>query len=115
MRTDNREHLLWTTIITIEESLSGLQQGFEVFKEFTMRDFTPKVPPQHFNRIEPRTIGRQVQQHQTSCRGTHHGFDFIVLMGIGIIPGHLDYARGMLVHQGLQQFRHFTAALMTSK
>ena len=66
-----------------------------------MGDFTPEVPPEHLNRIKPRTIGRQIQEHQVPGSGAHDGFHFLVLMCRDIIPRHIDGVGGMFIEQVL--------------
>jgi hypothetical protein len=69
-----------------------------------MGDFTTELAPQHRNRVQPRAIGRQIQQHQPPRRGADDSFDLIIEMGIGVIPGHIDGTSGVFVDYGLQQF-----------
>jgi hypothetical protein len=101
--------------VAVKEILSCFQQGVHIFKEFTVRDFATKMAPEHFNRVEPGAIGGQVQQHQASSRCTHDSFDFIVFMGTSVVPGDVDRAREMFVHQGLQKFGRFSASLPAAK
>src|SRR5713101_79181 len=111
MRTDNGQHPLWDPVMAIEEVLSGQQQSGHRFKELTMRDFAPEMAPEHFDGIEPRAIGRQVQQDQPASCTPNHSFNLIIFMGVGIVPGDVDCSGRVLVHQSLQQFGHFTTAL----
>lgn len=110
MCANEREHPLRGAIVAVKEFLGGSEQSLHRLKEFAMRDFTTKVSPEHFNRVKPRTVSRQVEQHQPSRRATHHGFDFIVFMSVGVVPGDVDGASGVLVNQGLQQFGDFATA-----
>ena len=102
MRPDDRKHLRQVLITAFKESATGLEQSLDRFKEFAMGHFSTEVTPEHFNGIQPRTIGGQIQQDQSACGATHHGFDFVVEMGVGIIPSDVDGARGMLIHERLQ-------------
>ena len=70
-----------------------------------------KMAPEHLDRVQPRTIGRQVQQYQTSRCGTDHCFHFPILMSCEVVPSHKDHSRRMLVQQRLQQLGHFLASL----
>ena len=99
MRANNRKDLLQVLIATFEESAASLEQSFDCFKEFAVGHFPTKVAPEHLNRIQPRTKGGQIQQHQPAGRATDHGFDFVVLMGIGIIPSDKEGAGRMFIHQ----------------
>jgi len=80
-----------------------------------MGDLTPKLSPEHFNRIEPGTISRQVKQNEPASRGAQYRFHLIILMGTGIIHRDKDGASRMLVNQSLQQLSDFLATLATPK
>jgi hypothetical protein len=77
--------------------LSGSQQGSDRLKELAVGHLTSELSPEHFNRIEPRAVGWQVQQDKATRRTAHDGFNFIVLMCDGVIPGNEDRSRWMLV------------------
>jgi len=55
-----------------------------------MSGFSTKMTPKHLDRIEPRTVGWQVEQNQTASRSSHNNLYFIILMGDGIIPSNID-------------------------
>ena len=92
---------MWALIVPVKERLCRFEQSREGVKELTVGDFAAELPPPHLNGVQPRAIRRSVQQHQPPGRGTQHGFDFIIEMGIGVIPGPIDRASRMLVDQGL--------------
>ena len=48
-----------------------------------MGHFSTEMPPEHFNRVEPRAITRQVDQDQTTCCSPNDCFDFIILVSDG--------------------------------
>lgn len=60
MGADNGKDGRRQLITLVKKGLSRLGQGVERKKEFTMRNGTAEMAPKHFNRIEPRAIGRQV-------------------------------------------------------
>src|SRR5271157_2433563 len=76
-----------------------------------MSHFSTEMTPEHFDRVQPRTISRQVEQNQTSSCGTNNLFHFIILMSREVVPGHKNCSRGMFVQQSLQQLGHFLASL----
>src|SRR5918998_3943948 len=39
-----------------------------------------EVAPEHLGRVEPRAVGRQVEQHQPTRRPTQHRLDLVVLL-----------------------------------
>jgi hypothetical protein len=96
----------------VKEILGGSEQGLHGLKELTMGHFAPEVPPQHFDRIEPGAVRWQVQQDQASRRSLQQRFHLIVLMRIGIIPGHINRAGGMFLHQRSQQLGHLLTTLV---
>ena len=61
MCSDDGQHTFSALILAREEVLSGLQQSREGGKEFAVRDFATELSPAHFNRIEPRAVGGEVQ------------------------------------------------------
>ena len=71
----------------------------------------PEVSPEHLDGIEPGTVGRQVKQHQPTRRSTQNRFDLIVFVGIGVVPGHVDDARRMLLQQRFEQLGDLGATL----
>ena len=87
-------------IVAAKEGEARLDQSIDTHKEFTMRHFAAKLPPQHFNRIQPRAVGRQVQQYQPPGRSPHDGLDFGVLMHTGVVPGHIHGVVRMLGDEG---------------
>lgn len=115
MRADDPEHLLRDAVEAVKEILSCAEQCLHRFEKFTMSDFASEVAPEHLDWVEPGTVGGQIQQHQASSGPAHDGFDLIVFMRIGVIPGHIEGARRMLVDQRLQQFGDFSAALAPPK
>jgi hypothetical protein len=113
--TNDGEYSPRASVVAGEEVLGCCYQSLYVLEQLTMGDLTPKVAPQHLNGVEPGTIGRQVQQYQPSCRGPYHCFHFIVCMGAGIVPGHVDRLGGVLIQQGLQQLGYLPPALPASE
>jgi hypothetical protein len=105
MGPDDGEDAFRVLLVAVEECVRCLEQRVEGNKKLTRGDFTTEVPPQHFNRVEPGAVGRQVQPHQPPCRGADHGLDCIIGLGIRVIPSHIDGASWMLVDEGLQTAR----------
>jgi hypothetical protein len=89
-------------VVTVNERLRRLQQSGSAGKEFTRGDVAAEVPPQQVTRVEPGAVGRHVESHQPPGRGADHGFACMIIMGVRVIPGHLDGACGVLVDQGLR-------------
>ena len=79
-----------------------------------MGHFTAALAPQPRNGVEPRAVGRPVQQDQAPGRSADHGPDCIIGMGIRVIPRHREGTRGLLVDEGLQAFGNFLAAFAAS-
>src|SRR6266702_3435494 len=115
MGADDRQDLLWALIEAVEAILGRCEQSWLRLKKFTMGDFPPKMAPQHFDGIEPRAVGRQVEQDQAPCRCSYDRFHLIILMRVGIIPSHRDGSCWMFLDQGFQQLCHLLAALATMK
>ena len=74
--------------------------------------FPAKMAPQHFDGIEPGAVGRQVEQDETSGCTSHDRLDFVILVGRGVVPGHIDRPGGMLVQERLQYFGDLTSAFV---
>ena len=115
MGPDDRQHTVWALVVTVKERMCRLEQGVQGGKELTMGHLTAELPPQHLNQVQPGAIGGQIQQHQPSSCGANDGFNLIIRMGIGMIPRHIDGARGMPVDQGLQQFGDLLAPLAAAE
>jgi hypothetical protein len=112
MRANHRQDFAWRLVEPVKEILCRDKQGLHGLKEFTMGHFAPKMSPQHFNGIEPGTVGWQVQKDQSSFGGLYHSFHLIVLMRIGIIPGDIDRSGGMLLHESFKEMGHLLATLV---
>lgn len=98
---------MWLMITLIEEIIGRLDQGVDALEKFTVRDFSPETAPEHFDGIEPRAIRGQIEQNKPTRSPAHHRFNFIILMRIGIIPGHIDGFIRMLLQQCFQEFGDF--------
>jgi hypothetical protein len=77
-----------------------------------MGHFSPEMLPEHFNRIKPSAISRQVEQDQTTCCGPNDCFDFLILVSDGVVSGHKNRTARMFLHQGLQQLSDFQKAFL---
>src|SRR5687768_15449886 len=110
MRANDGEYLMGAKIEAVKEITSGRQQGFDRLKEFAMGNFTAKVPPEHFNWVQPGAVCRQVKENQSAGRGSYHRFHLIIFMGRGIVPSDVDGSGRMLVEQPLQQLSDFSTA-----
>ena len=93
--------------MAVKEVMCSGKKRLHIDEQFAVGDFAPQVPPEHLNRIEPRAVGRQVEQHEPSSRAAYYGFDLIIFMSGCIIPCDIDRTRRMLVQQSLQKFSHF--------
>gem|GEM_PF-3564461 len=113
MRTNHRQNSTWTLVRAVEEFSSSHQQSLYGFEEFTMSDFPAKMPPQHLDGVKPWAIGGKVEQDESACCRLHHRIHFLIFMGIGIVPGHVDRPGGMFLHQGRKQLSHFLTSLVT--
>jgi hypothetical protein len=102
-------------VVTVEEGLCRVEQGFNILKKLTVRDFTTKLPPQHLNRMKPGALGGQDEQDQAPNRPAHNRFYLILLMGAGLVQRHEDRARAMRINQSLKPFSHFYATLTLAK
>lgn len=105
MGVNHGQDFLWTEIVPVEEILRGSEQGLHALKELTMGNFATEMPPEHFNRIEPGAVGGQVQQHQSPLSGLNDRIDIFILMGIGVVPDHINGSGWVLFDQGFQQLR----------
>lgn len=106
MRPNDRQDFPRALVVPLEKVPSRRKQGLLRLKQLTMGDLPPEVPPEHLNRIEPGTVGGQVQQHEPTRSGSHDVFHLVILMGCGVVPGHIDGPSGMLLYQCLQQLRN---------
>lgn len=86
-------------------------QRFEGFEKLALSDFPPEIAPKHFNGMEPRAVGWQISPHQPTGSPTDDSFDFIVWLGIGLIPGHINRLSRRLFQERFPEFRDFLAAL----
>jgi hypothetical protein len=73
------------------------------------------VAPEHLDGVLPGAVGRQVEQNQPTRRPTHHRLDLVVLVGVGIIPSHLDTTRRMLLQQCFEQLGSLPPALAATE
>ena len=77
-----------------------------------MGHLAPEVAPEQLDGVQPGTVGRQVEQHQSTSRPAQERLYLVVLVGIGVVPGgHLDSSHRMLFQQRLQQFGDLCSAL----
>jgi hypothetical protein len=73
-------------IVGFGEELCGREQIPIGVEPLVARDFPSELPPQHLNGIEPRTVGRQVQQRETAGGSPQHRVNLLVLMRGGVVP-----------------------------
>ena len=104
MSPDDGSDTLCGLVVAVKERVRRFQEGIQGGKQLAMGDFTPKLPPQHLDGVEPGAIGGPIPPHQPSSGGAHDGFNRRISMGVGSIPRHRDGARGRLVDQGLPPF-----------
>jgi hypothetical protein len=97
-----------------KESIRSRDQSVNGLEEFTMGHFATELPPQVLYRIEPGTVGGQVEQDQPTRSPSQDSLDLVVLMGAGVIPGDIDRASRMSVKQSLQQLSHLAASFASS-
>jgi hypothetical protein len=97
MRPDDRQHTVGALVVPVTARVRRLDEGVQGDKALTMGDLTAELPPQLLKRVQLGAVGGQVQQHQPPSRGADDGLDFIIEMGVGIIPGHIDGAGRMAV------------------
>src|SRR5260221_13214240 len=76
-----------------------------------MGDFSTEMSPQHFDRIEPWAVSRQVEQDDPTCGCPYGGFCLIIFMHTGIVPGHIDRSRRILLDQGFKQLSNLLPPL----
>lgn len=55
-----------------------------------MGDLAPELAPEHLDRVQPRAVGREVQQNEAPGRAAQHRLDLVVLVRAGIVPGDVD-------------------------
>jgi hypothetical protein len=113
--TNDRADLCRAAVIPRKEVLGGGNSSADILEELTMGYLPAKVPPAHFERIEPRTVGRQRQQHEPSGGATDSRLNVLVLRGAGIIPREVDRLLRVLIEQGAQQLGHLLAPFMGSE
>src|SRR5579859_5592866 len=102
---------MWRAIEAIEAILSCRYQGLHGIKEFTVGHFSAKMSPQHFDRIEPRAIGWQVQQNQSSCCRLYNRIYFFIFMGCGIIPGYVNRFCWMFLYKSSKELGNLLTPL----
>jgi hypothetical protein len=61
MNPDNRENLVGVLITPVKEITRSSQESFDRLEQLTMRDFAAKLPPKPLNRVQPGTVGRQIE------------------------------------------------------
>ena len=77
-----------------------------------MGHLTAEMSPEHFDGVQPGTVGGKIEQDQPSSGTSYHGLDVRVLMCGRMIPGHIDRLLGMLLEQGLEPFGALLAPFM---
>src|SRR5574341_1586954 len=94
--------------------MGSINQGLNRNKEFAMGDLTAEMSPQHFNRVEPGAIGRQIEQDQPTRSIPENRFNFVVFMGVGVIQDNIDRAGGMTFQHCLEQLSYFSPPLVAT-
>ncbi len=115
MCTDDGAHFVRRVVAAVEEGSGGGEQVLQGVEQLTVRDLAPELPPEHLGRVEPRTVGGQIQQHETTCGASQHRLDLLVLMRAGVVPGHIHRLVGMMIEQRLEQFRHLLPTLVMAR
>lgn len=70
----------------------------------------PAASP-HLDGVEPRAVGRQVEEHETARGAAHHRLDLFVLMGSRVVPGNVDALARVLRQQRLEELGDLPPAL----
>lgn len=65
----------------VEEILCGSPKRLHRLEYLTVRHFTPQLFPEPLNRIEPGTVGGEIEQYEASSGTADYGVNFIILVG----------------------------------
>ena len=68
MSADDGADTAWLAVVAVEESLGGLDQGVDAGEQLAVGDLAAELPLQHLDRVQPRAIGRQIQQNEAPSR-----------------------------------------------
>ena len=68
MGANHREGAMWRPIVAIKEVPSGREQALDRLEALVVRDLAAEVAPEHFNRVEPGTVGRSVGKDTNTSR-----------------------------------------------
>nr|WP_043748777.1 hypothetical protein [Methylobacterium nodulans] len=112
MRSDDGAHSFWLAVVAVEEILGGLEQRVDALEQLAVRDLTPEVTPEHLNRVQPGTVGREIQQNEAPSRAAQDGFDLLILVRAGVVPGHVHRLAAVARQQRLEQLSYFTPSLV---
>ena len=104
---DDGPHPIGSAVIAVEKLSCGFQQRLDAAEQFAVGDLASEVPPDHFNRVEPRAVGRQAQQDQAPGGTSYNRLDFFVLMGTCIVPGNVDSFVFVALEQSFEQLSDF--------
>jgi hypothetical protein len=96
-----------STVVAFEEVSRGVEQRVDGLEQFAVGDLPAVMPPQHLAGIQPWAVGREIQQDELAGSPAQHGLDLLILVGAGIVPGHVNGLVRVLGQQGLQEFRDF--------
>jgi hypothetical protein len=97
-------------VVALKEGVGRRNERFDGREQLAMGHLAPEVAPEHLDGVQPGAVGWQVEQHQSTSRSTQDRLDLVVLMGVGVVPGHVDSACRMLLQQCFQQLGDLTPA-----
>src|ERR687898_727859 len=102
---------LGCAVAAVEELPRGLEDRVDALEQLAVGDLAPEVPPEHLDRVQPRAVGRQVQEDQPARGAAQHGLDLLVLVRARVVPGDVDGLAGVLHEQRPEQLGHPLAPL----
>src|SRR3712207_7026944 len=95
MRADDGAGALGCAVAAVEELPRRLEDRVDALEQLAVGDLAAEVPPEHLDRVQPRAVGRQVQEDEPARGAAQYGLDLLVLVGAGVVPGDVDGAAGM--------------------
>jgi hypothetical protein len=98
-KSDDRETPPRKSVVTIQERVGCRNECLDGSEQFAVGHLAPDVTPEHLDWVQPGAVDRKVRQHQTTRRSAQHRLNVVVLVGIGVVSGHVDSPRRMLFQQ----------------
>src|SRR5918993_2728933 len=106
---------LGCAVAAVEELPRGLEDRVDALEQLAVGDLAAEVPPEHLDRVQPRAVGRQVEEDEPARGAAQHGLDLLVLVGAGVVPGDVDGPTGVPGQELLQKLGHLAPPLAPAR